>query len=332
MLIKSIATTMLLASAASLNAALDEGLVAHFAFENANSLGTDSSGNGHHLSNGGSSVDGIKGNAVGLDGFSSLDASNSTPFNTAEPFTWSAWFLVEDDLAGAILSKSPEGWLPGAKALFKGEESFLGFDIGFVGAAEYEGEIQDGQWHHAVVVGHFPEDDPIGFFELYIDGEIVSEAEGDLEEVIDPEDAVFRVGGGSPGGLDPEIDGEEFPEPNTFFGNIDEVRIYNRAFEPEEVIELLVDGLGELPAPAFTRQPQSQQAIIGRSLSLSAQAEGILVEYQWFKDGEAIEDATENTLLIEEASAEAAGSYTVSASNQAGEITSQAAKITVVDS
>ena len=321
----------LLVCTTNLNAALNDGLVAHYAFENGNNLGVDSSGNSRNLSGGGSAGGGIKGNALVLDGFTSLEASNSAAFDTASPFTWSIWFQVEDDLAGGLISKSPEGWLPGSKALFKGEESFLGFDIGFVGAAEYEGEIQDGAWHHAVVVGHFPEDDPIGFFELYVDGSLVSEAEGGLEEVAEPDDAIFRVGAGSPGGFDPEIDGEEFPEPNTFFGNLDEVRIYDRAFEPDEIVELLIDGLGELPEPVLTSQPQSQQAILGRSLTLSAEAEGLLVEYQWFKDGEEIEDATESSLFIEETTADTAGDYTVSASNQSGSSQSQSAQISVVE-
>jgi hypothetical protein len=331
MLRGSIVATCLLAHAASLNAALNDGLVAHFAFENATNLGMDSSGNSRHLSGGGSSAEGIKGKGLILDGFSSLESNNSSAFKTASAFSWSTWFQVEDDLAGAIISKSPEGWLAGSKALFKGEESFLGFDIGFVGAAEFEGEIQDGEWHHAVIVGHFPEEDPIGFFELYVDGVLVSEIEGGLDEVAEPEDAIFRVGGGSPGGFDPEIDGEEFPEPNTFFGNLDEVRIYDRALEPEEVVELLIDGLGELPKPSITSQPQSQQAILGRSLALSVAVDGLLIEYKWFKDGEEIEEATANSLFIEEISADSAGNYTVSASNQSGTSTSQAAKISVVE-
>ena len=331
MLRGSIAAIYLLAHAASLNAALNDGLVAHFAFENANNLGMDTSGNGRHLSGGGSSGEGIRGKALVLDGFSSLESNNSSEFKTGSAFSWSTWFQVEDDLAGAIISKSPEGWLAGSKALFKGEESFLGFDIGFVGAAEFEGEIQDGEWHHAVIVGHFPEEDPIGFFELFVDGVLVSEIEGDLEEVAEPEDAIFRVGGGSPGGLDPEIDGEEFPEPNTFFGNLDEVRIYDRALEADEVVELLIDGLGELPKPSISSQPQSQQAILGRSIAISVAADGLLIEYQWFKDGEEIEEATANSLFIEEISPDSAGDYTVSVSNQSGTSTSQSANISVIE-
>ncbi len=315
----------------SLHAAIDDGLVAHYAFENANNLGADSSGNGNNLSNGGSSGEGVKGNALVLDGFTSLETTNAADISTTSDFTWSVWFQVEDDLPGALISKSPEGWQPGSKALFKGEGSFLGFDVGFVGAAEYEGEIQDGAWHHAVVIGSFPEDDPIGFFEMYVDGTWVGETEGSLEEVAEPADSSFRVGGGSPGGFDPEEDGEQFPEPDTFFGNLDEVRIYNRAIEPEEVIELLIDGLGELPAPTITGQPQDTQGILDRSTTLSVGAEGLLLEYQWFKGDSPIEGADGSTLTIDPVTADSAGDYKVEVSNQTGSVTSNVATLSVLD-
>jgi len=306
-------------------------MIAHYDFENGNNLGADSSGNGNGLSGGGSPGTGVKGKGLILDGFSSLETTKAAAFSTITDFSWSVWFQVEDDLAGAILSKSPEGWLPGSKALFKGEESFLGFDIGFVGAAEFEGEIQDGNWHHAVVIGRFPEDDPIGFFELFVDGSPVAEVEAGLDELAEPDDSSFRVGGGSPGSFDPEEDGEEFPEPNTFFGNLDEIRIYDRALEPDEVTALLIDGLGELPAPSITSHPLSQQGILGRSANLSVLASGLLVEYQWMKDGQAIQGATEPSLFIGEVTSESAGEYKVTVTNATASETSQTASLSVVE-
>jgi hypothetical protein len=324
-----IAAVWLLANG-SIAAGIDDGMVAHYDFENGNNLGADSSGNGNGLSGGGSSGTGVKGKGLALDGFSSLETTKVAPFSTTTDFTWSVWFQVDDDLAGAIISKSPEGWLPGSMALFKGEESFLGFDLGFVGAAEFEGEIQDGNWHHATVVGTFPEDDPIGFFELYVDGSPVAEVEAGLDELEAPSDSSFRVGGGSPGGFDPEEDGEEFPEPNTFFGNLDEARIYDRALERDEITELLIDGLGELPAPSITNHPLSQQGILGRSATLAVSASGLLLEYQWMKDGQAIPDATDSSLFLEEVADEAAGEYHVVVSNATASETSQTAALTVV--
>ena len=319
--------------ALSTQAAITDGLVAHYDFES-NNAGNDASGNRNHLTLRGSaeSTNGIKGKGLALDGFSTLEPDDSGSTSTSSDFTWSIWFQTESEEAGALISNSGEGWQPGAKALFKGEGDFLGFDLGWVGAAEYEGSIQDGEWHHAVIVGSFPDDDPIGLFELYVDGNWVSEVEGETEEVADPEERWFRVGGGSPGGFDLEEDGEEFPEPNTFFGSIDEVRIYDRALEADEVTELLIDGLGELPAPSITNQPTSTQGILGRSLTLSAKASGLLLEYQWQKDGSDIDGATGPSLVINEVSAETAGDYKILISNQTASVSSAGATVTVVES
>lgn len=324
-------TAIWLLANSSIAAGIEDGIVAHYDFENSNNLGADASGNGNDLSRGGSQGTGVKGQGLILDGFSSLETTKVAPFSTVANFTWSVWFQVEDDLAGAIISKSPEGWLPGSMAIFKGEESFLGFDVGFVGAAEFEGEIQDGNWHHAVIVGSFPDDDPIGFFELYVDGSPVAEVEAGLDELAEPDDSSFRVGGGSPGGFDPEEDGEEFPEPNTFFGNLDEVRIYDRALEPDEITELLIDGLGELPAPSIISHPQSQQGILGRSATFTVSTSGLLLEYQWMKDGQAIPDATEASLFLEELADELTGEYTVIVSNATAAETSDPASLSVVE-
>ncbi|MCS1407362.1 MAG: hypothetical protein M2R45_00520 [Verrucomicrobia subdivision 3 bacterium] len=139
-------------------------------------------------------------------------------------------------------------------------------------------------------MGTFPEDDQIGLSELYVDGSWVYEVVVDLEEVSGPPDgSIFRVRGGSQGGEDPEEDGEEFPESNTFFGNLDEVRIYNRALEVSEIVELLINGLGELPAPEINGQPKNTDGILGRSATLSANASGLVLEYQWMKGDAAIE-------------------------------------------
>ncbi|MCS1407360.1 MAG: hypothetical protein M2R45_00518 [Verrucomicrobia subdivision 3 bacterium] len=77
LLIRSAMTATLLTTCLGLQAAIDDGLVAHYAFENANSLGSDSSGNGHNLSSGGASGDRIKGKALILDGFSKVETSTA---------------------------------------------------------------------------------------------------------------------------------------------------------------------------------------------------------------------------------------------------------------
>ena len=314
------------------HAAINEGLVAYYDFESAN-VGADASGNNHTLdNNGGVPGEGIKGNGLLLDGFGWLETSAATDFDTTTDFTWSVWFMIDDEeLPGGILSKSPVGWLPGAKALFKGEESFLGFDVGWVGAAEFEGDITDGEWHHAVSVGTFPADEDIGIVELYVDGELVSEMEGGASEFTEPEGSVFRIGSGSPGDINLGDDGEAFPEVATFSGFIDEVRVYNRSLDFEDIKALLIDGFGGLTQPEILQQPADAQGIVGRNLTLSAQAKGLFLEYQWSKDSVEIVDATGPTLILEEIAAGDAGSYSVRISNEAGDVQSSSAAVTLLD-
>ena len=316
----------------STHAAINDGVVAYYDFESAN-VGADASGNNHALdNNGGVSGEGIKGNGLLLDGFGWLETTAAAGFDTATDFAWAVWFRIDDEeLPGGILSKSPAGWQPGAKALFKGEESFLGFDVGWVGAAEFEGDITDGEWHHAVIVGTFPTDEAIGIIELYVDGELVSEVEGEAGDFAEPPGSVFRIGSGSPGDINLDEDGEPFPEVATFSGSIDEVRIYGRALEFEDVKALLIDGLGGLDQPEIVRQPVDAHGIAGRPLTLSAGVEGLFLEYQWFKDLVAIEDATEASLVLEEVTAGDAGSYSVRVSNDSGEVESRSASVTVLD-
>ena len=313
--------------------AIEDGLVAHYDFEAAE-LGADASGNGHALTNrGATSREGIKGNGAALNGFSSLETTAASDFNTAADFTWSAWFTVEDEeLSGGILSKSPEGWQPGAKALFKGEGSFLGFDVGWLGAAEYDGDILGGRWHHALVVGEFTDDPATGLIALYVNGERVAEVEGAAEEFAEPADSVFRIGSGSPG--DPGLDegGDPFPEVPEFFGGIDEVRIYDRALGFEDIKAVLIDGLGELGEPVITRQPAGAQGIAGREASLSVGVSGYFVEYQWFKGDQAIDGATGPVLSWAALTGDDAGDYRVVVSNDAGSIESATVAVAVADS
>ena len=59
---------------------------------------------------------------------STLEPDDSGSTSTSSDFTWSIWFQTESEEAGALISNSGEGWQPGAKALFKGEGDFLGFE------------------------------------------------------------------------------------------------------------------------------------------------------------------------------------------------------------
>ena len=328
----------LFAIAAGLQAGVNDGLIAHYAFESAANLGADSSGNNRNLQSGGVSTDGVKGRGLALDGFSHLETEQGGAFATGSSFSWSVWFRLDefDVDAGALLSKSPEGWLPGSKAIFKNEDSRIAFDLGFVGDIVFDGNLQDGQWHNAVIVGNIPEvwipeNEPLASFEFYVDGNFVDSLETALENVVEPNGSIFRIGSGSPGAEEEGVD--RFPDPHRFVGNLEEVRIYDRPLAfPDDIVEVIADAFdGSLPSPEIHRHPQSTQAVQGRSLALSADVSGFVLEYQWMKDGQPVPDATSPVLFIEEVTTEIAGEYKLRVSNPSAFIDSEGATVTVLE-
>lgn len=81
--------------------------------------------------------------------------------------------------------------------------------------------------------------------------------------------------------------------------------------------------------PSITIQPiQSMSLASGSPLTLNVTATGNDLAYQWFKDGQTINEATAANYTTT-ASSSTAGSYTVTVSNIAGSVTSNPAVITV---
>jgi Immunoglobulin domain len=87
---------------------------------------------------------------------------------------------------------------------------------------------------------------------------------------------------------------------------------------------------GPNSAPAATTQPASQTVASGRTVTFSFPATGgPSPTFQWFLNGSAISDATHSTLVVNDATAANAGSYTCVATNASGSVTSHAATLTV---
>lgn len=83
-------------------------------------------------------------------------------------------------------------------------------------------------------------------------------------------------------------------------------------------------------APAFELQPQGQTATVGDSVTFSASATGNPTpSYQWKKDGVPLAGGTNASYSIPAVAAGDAGNYTVTATNSAGSITSDAALLFV---
>ncbi|HEY0461226.1 MAG TPA: pectinesterase family protein [Pyrinomonadaceae bacterium] len=82
--------------------------------------------------------------------------------------------------------------------------------------------------------------------------------------------------------------------------------------------------------PVINQQPQNTTAVINTPASLSVQATGPNMTYQWFKDGNPIGGATNPTLSFASVGLSDTGNYTVNVSNGGGTIPSDAARLTVV--
>ena len=85
-------------------------------------------------------------------------------------------------------------------------------------------------------------------------------------------------------------------------------------------------------APAFAALPTAQVVAAGGSITLSAAATGETPTYQWFKNSVAINGATKASLTITGAGKVDDASYSVSATNSSGSVTSTAVRLAVVSS
>lgn len=81
-------------------------------------------------------------------------------------------------------------------------------------------------------------------------------------------------------------------------------------------------------APTITQQPQGGTAAIGQSYQITVQATGSApLQYQWFKDGQAITGATSSTYTITNVTQNDAGRYKVVVTNRCGTAESQEVQV-----
>jgi len=85
--------------------------------------------------------------------------------------------------------------------------------------------------------------------------------------------------------------------------------------------------------PIMNTQPLTQSVKLGAAFTLSVNvtSTGTTPTYQWYFNNVAITGATSTTYTIPSVLASNAGSYTVTATNSAGSVTSQAAQLTVLN-
>ncbi|PWU11251.1 MAG: hypothetical protein C5B50_23740 [Verrucomicrobia bacterium] len=126
------------------------------------------------------------------------------------------------------------------------------------------------------------------------------------------------------------------PGQYNFWGNIDEVSVYNRALSAGEIQSIYAAGsYGKCypVPPLFVSQPTNEAVSLGSTAYFSAAAAGIPpVAYQWQFDGASLAGATNSALVIPNVSLGQLGSYSVLVTNSAGVIQSSNAVLSLLQS
>ncbi len=88
---------------------------------------------------------------------------------------------------------------------------------------------------------------------------------------------------------------------------------------------------GPTSAPVATSQPSSQSVAVGSTAAFTFGVTGVPTPtYQWYLNGSAVSGATGSTLVVTGATSAQAGSYTCTATNGVGTVTSSPATLAVV--
>ena len=124
--------------------------------------------------------------------------------------------------------------------------------------------------------------------------------------------------------------GENFDDNSDYFnGDIDDVRIYNRALSGDEVSQLYaIESQPPTNSPSISTEPSDFYATANQSASFNVTAVGSgTLSYQWLFNGTNLLNATNRTLNIALAKQASIGQYTVVITNAYGSVTSTVANL-----
>ncbi len=226
--------------------ASDANLVAYYQFEN-NLL--DSSGNGNTADPCGvvpMYAAGNSGQAIDFDGTYYLDVGGSAGVTGASSRTCSAW--IKTATVGEIVSWGVD--VGTQKYIFRvqddnGDEGTIRIEVngGYICG---QTDVRDGQWHHVTAVLDSDGTPDVADIELYVDGvlEVVTAVQASL--INTSPDGSIRIG--------------ESPWHNRpFTGQIDDLRVYDRALSQGEVANLAGMSVGTVfpqPVVALLTTPE----------------------------------------------------------------------------
>ena len=210
---------------------LEEGLVAHWSFDEANEgrianlAGKDFAATDKNARLG----EGRIGKAIELTGKSRVKLESETSLRLGRrDYTIAAWIRTSSD--GTILSRAPAegGWKPQGRSFFV-RAGKLVFDVGWVGQVQGNATVSDGKWHHVAASFEASTNE----VHVYVDGRPDGRGKLDVED--DDADHITRIGYTS----------TDFPSAdNRFKGAMDDLRIYTRVLSLTQLAALAQQAAG----------------------------------------------------------------------------------------
>lgn len=314
---------------------IESGRLAYWRFnESGGNTSADASGNNNNGNlNGATFVDGRFDKAISFDGTASyVEVADSNSLNELGPeASFSFWlnlnsYGVEQDASSFtrstmdILRKGDHFAVrvindPGTITRTISARAGTGADTGSVPRKGFEanapqGSVELNTWQHFSVVFKG------GMVQFYLDGiPVGAPSEGSLG---DPDFSSLILGS-----FDGTPDYERFLD-----GQIDDLAIWDRPLGEAEILELADKDVAG--PPAVEVQPVSQKKLEGTTVSFKVIATGKRpVSYQWTRNDQPLEGATDNTLTLKRLSPDDAGIYAVTITNDQGSTRSDGAELEV---
>lgn len=292
---------------------VSDGLVLNWKLdETEGTIANDSSGNDHHGTLTGfppaEVEDWTQGRIDGGLDFSKTAHVAVSGFEELTDTTWSIWVNLNSTVNfSAAMSATFEGAGAGHSLGFHSGATALNPRVLWNHADGHASiispdPVEIGQWNHLLMTY----DATAGEAALFVNGE----EQGRSEVGTNPFSS-FNLG-------------RRESSSNSYIDAVlDEVRVYNRVLDLNEIQELSNVGLPSGP-PEIVTQPESQTRFEGSTARLSVISDGAApLRYLWFKGEEPLRDRTESSLILENVTTEDAGEYSVRVSNDDGEVVSQ---------
>lgn len=299
---------------------LEEGLIAFYPFnENAN----DESGNEYHGTVNGATLvkdrHGESSNAYKFDGNDFIRVKHNSKFNAGTNFALSVWYTIEgpsNNDIGSIISKDGRNsgwWLSTQRS--GNTTKHLRWEHYRVGGFSQNKTFKYSAdtWYHSVIVYNNRN------LYFYLDNELIGERKLNGNSGISSSDLLI-------GNQFSGISGRGWK------GKIDDVRIYNRALNKEEVGKLFELDKPNEPKNIITSQPQSGSFARGSTITIKV---GIDDSYdspfiQWFKNGQPLSGENSSELTLKNANEKSGGNYYALISTGGKAETSESAKIVIL--